>query len=295
MASPSENSPSNLETPLPITNGANNNELVPHTLNHRMVPENSSPTVSNFLSIKLDRTNYPLWLAQIQPLLKSRNLMGYVDGTLGCPPCFQTDAEGKLIDDVNPAYQQWISNDQMVLGWINNSLTPPVLATVAQSTTSFYTWSSLAKRFASQSQNRILQLRGELLRTMRGNMSISYFLDKINSIADNLALAGSPISDNDLVSIIMNNVGPLYENTVSSAQARDTPITYESLEALLLSAERRIKDQQQAALDVSSLTTAFHAAQISPRGGRGRGSGPPNYYTARNPTSNFGRGFPLIS
>nr|XP_011458578.1 PREDICTED: uncharacterized protein LOC101300777 isoform X2 [Fragaria vesca subsp. vesca] len=128
---------------------------------------------------------------------------------------------------------------------------------------------------------------------MRGNMSISDFLNKINSVVDNLALAGSPISDNDLVSIIMNNVGPLYENTVSSAQARDTPITYESLEALLLSAERRIKDQQQAALDVSSLTTAFHAAQISPRGGRGRGRGPPNYYTARNPTSNFGRGFPL--
>ncbi|KAL6221405.1 hypothetical protein ACLB2K_009156 [Fragaria x ananassa] len=41
---------------------------------------------------------------------------------------------------------------------------------------------------------------------MRGNMSISDFLDKINSIADNLALAGSPTSDNDLVSIIMNNV-----------------------------------------------------------------------------------------
>ncbi|KAL6211137.1 hypothetical protein ACLB2K_016365 [Fragaria x ananassa] len=73
------------ETPLTITNGANNNELVPH----RMIPENSSLAVSNFLSIKLDRTNYPLWLAQIQSLLKSQNLMSYVDGTLGCPPLFQ--------------------------------------------------------------------------------------------------------------------------------------------------------------------------------------------------------------
>ncbi|XP_062013808.1 uncharacterized protein LOC133730186 [Rosa rugosa] len=185
--------------------------------------------------------------------------MGYVDGTSRCPPCFKTDAAGQPTDEINPAYDLWMAQDQMVLGWINNSLTPAVLATVARSTTSFFTWSSLAKRFASQSQNRILQLRGDLLRTMRGNMSISDFLDKINSIADNLALAGSPMNDNDLVSIIMNNVGPLYETTVSSAQARDTPITYDSLEALLLSAERRLQDQQQAALDVSSMTTAFHS------------------------------------
>lgn len=116
------------------------------------------------------------------------------------------------------------------------------------------------------------------MRTMRGNMTIADFLDKINSISDNLALAGSPMSDSDLVSIIMNNVGPLYETTVSSAQARDTPITYDSLEALLLSAECRIQDQQQATLDIGSVATAFHATHISNKG-RGRG---------RNTMSPFG-------
>ncbi|XP_050104332.1 chorismate mutase 1, chloroplastic-like isoform X2 [Malus sylvestris] len=46
---------------------------------------NSIPTMNPFSSmttvvnIKLDRTNYPLWLAQILPILKSRDLMGYVD------------------------------------------------------------------------------------------------------------------------------------------------------------------------------------------------------------------------
>jgi hypothetical protein len=34
------------------------------------------PGHSGFMSIKLDRTNYPLWLAQIVPILKSKNLMG---------------------------------------------------------------------------------------------------------------------------------------------------------------------------------------------------------------------------
>ncbi|KAL6194920.1 hypothetical protein ACLB2K_035995 [Fragaria x ananassa] len=68
--------------------------------------------------------------------------MGYVDGTLPCPPCFKTNEAGQLTDEVNPAYRTWIAQDQMVLGWIHNSVTPAVLATVARSTNSFYTWST---------------------------------------------------------------------------------------------------------------------------------------------------------
>lgn len=48
------------------------------------------------------------------------------------------------------------------------------------------------------------------------------------------------MSDSNLVAIIMNNVGPLYETTVNFFQARDSPITYDTLEALLLSVECRL-------------------------------------------------------
>lgn len=70
-----------------------------------------------------------------------------------------------------------------------------------------------------------MQLCSELFRTVRGDLSI----------ADYLTLAGKPIADGYLVSIIMNNVGPTYEMTMSSAQACYKPITYYDLEALLLS------------------------------------------------------------
>lgn len=195
--------------------------------------------------------------------------MKYVDGSSECPDCFTKDDAGKLTNLVNPAYDAWIQDDQMILGWINGSLTPFVLSTVARSTSSRSTWVSLAKRYASPSQNRILQLRSELLRTTRGDLSISDFLDRINSIADNLALSGSPISDPDLVSIIMNTVGATYEMTVSSAQARDTPITYDDLEALLLSAERRLLTHNIPSLDTGA--TALFASR--PRGNFNRGRG----------------------
>ncbi|XP_040374738.1 uncharacterized protein LOC121052873 [Rosa chinensis] len=196
--------------------------------------------------------------------------MGIADGTEPCPPCFLSDKEGKLTETVNPCYENWMEKDQMVLGWINGSLTPTVLSTVARSTSSAATWDSLATRYASKSHNRILQLRSDLLCTVRGNLSISDFLDKINAIVDNLALVGDAVSDNDLVSIIMNNVGPLYETTVSSAQARDTPITYDSLEALLLNAERRYAEHSLPSLDLGGQASALHASRSR---GRGR-SGP---------------------
>ncbi|KAM2612952.1 hypothetical protein TB2_032854 [Malus domestica] len=82
------------------------------------LPNNSFHPFSTVVNIKLDRTNYPLWLAQILPILKSRDLMGYVDGTLVCPPKIVTGAT-----TLNPAYTTWVQQDQMILSWINGSLT----------------------------------------------------------------------------------------------------------------------------------------------------------------------------
>ncbi|CAL8139773.1 unnamed protein product [Prunus armeniaca] len=200
------------------------------------------PNVSNVLTIKLELNTYPLWLVQIVPRLCSRSLMMFVDGTSTCPLAFHSDVAGKPTDKVNLAYEDWIQQDQMVLSWINGSLSPDVLATVARSTSAHLTWLSLEKRYAFQNQNRLLQLRGDLPQTTQGVLSIADFLDKVNSLADNLALFGSSVSDSNLVAIIMNNMGPLYETTVSSAQVCDSHITYDTpLKTLILSAERRLQ------------------------------------------------------
>ncbi|KAA8548185.1 hypothetical protein F0562_004554 [Nyssa sinensis] len=222
------------------------------------------PSHAGFMSIKLDRTNYPLWLAQIVPILKSKNLMGFVTGTNPCPSEFKRNTDGTVTTEVDPRYDTWHQQDQMILSWINNSLSPTVLSTVARFTSSQATWSSLEKRYASQSKNRILQLRHDLLTVKGDGLSISDFVDKINQIANNLALAGKPVDDDDLVNIILNNVGPAYEVTVSSAQARDTSISYDDLVALLLNAEMRLKAQQTPSLEASPTAmgpSGFHRNQ----------------------------------
>ena len=65
------------------------------------------PSHSGFMSIKLDRTNYPLWLDQIVPILKNKSLMGFVDGTNQCPSKFKCDKDGKDTTEVDPSYITW--------------------------------------------------------------------------------------------------------------------------------------------------------------------------------------------
>ncbi|VVA35964.1 PREDICTED: NAC [Prunus dulcis] len=101
------------------------------------------------LNVKLDPTNYPIWLAQIVPLLRSRRLISFVDGTSICPSAFLLGPDGKPSNAINPAYEDWIQMDQLVLSWINGSLSHPVLATVASSISARATWLALAALFST--------------------------------------------------------------------------------------------------------------------------------------------------
>ncbi|KAB2603195.1 hypothetical protein D8674_004200 [Pyrus ussuriensis x Pyrus communis] len=135
------------------------------------------PNVSNFLTIKLDRTNYPLWQAQMLPFLRSRNLVSLVDGTSKCHPAFLKDANGNITD-----------TDATVISWINSSIHPTVLAILIGKISSHSAWTTLGNRYTSQSTGRLLQLRSELMNTHRGDSSISEFLDKSNCLVDTLFL-----------------------------------------------------------------------------------------------------------
>ena len=94
-----------------------------------------------------------------------------------------------------------------------------VLSTVARAKSFSESWISLEKRYASQSHNRIMQLQHDLFTAQGDSLSITEFVDKINHIDDNHALTEKPVYDDDIISIIMTNVGPTFEAIVSSSQA----------------------------------------------------------------------------
>jgi hypothetical protein len=117
----------------------------------------SLPNFPTSFSVKLDEGNYMVWLSVIVPIPKSHEVMGIVDGSNPCPPQFVTDAEGK--NAPNPAYSLWVRQDQLLLGWLNITLSESVLSIVFGLHTSNQVWSALKSRFASESRSRVSHLK----------------------------------------------------------------------------------------------------------------------------------------
>lgn len=116
-------------------------------------PSFNAPNLTPLVSIKLESSNYLLWVSQFLPILRSHDLMGMVDGTDPCPPKFHLDEEGKETTTINPDFAIWQKKDQYLLSWLNATLTENVLSSVYGLNTSQKVWNLLASWFASHSRS----------------------------------------------------------------------------------------------------------------------------------------------
>ncbi|RVW58434.1 Retrovirus-related Pol polyprotein from transposon RE1 [Vitis vinifera] len=147
--------------------------------------------------------------SQIVPVLKSHDLMGFVDGSEPCP---SKSLDGSL----NPAYILWNKKDQCVLSWINATLSDKVLASVYGITSAREVWSSLANKFASQSRTRVHHLKRKLQTLHQGSMKCTDFLEKAKLVSDELAAVGKPLEDDDLMSYIVSGLNPSFNPFITS-------------------------------------------------------------------------------
>ncbi|BFG24951.1 hypothetical protein CerSpe_112250 [Prunus speciosa] len=89
------------------------------------------PSIHHVISIRLERDNYPTWLAQIVPVLRSRRLLGFVDGTSQCPFLTMPDPKAKANESAspslipNPEYDDWVQKDQLVLSLSHQRFSSP--------------------------------------------------------------------------------------------------------------------------------------------------------------------------
>ncbi|KAG6749379.1 hypothetical protein POTOM_046424 [Populus tomentosa] len=83
------------------------------------------------ISIKLASNNYLLWKAQVLPVLRGYGLLGYVKDEVPCPESTIIGENGEL--QTNPAAAVWLRTDQLILGWMNSSLSDGPLSQVINS------------------------------------------------------------------------------------------------------------------------------------------------------------------
>ncbi|XP_071741161.1 uncharacterized protein [Rutidosis leptorrhynchoides] len=186
------------------------------------------------LPTKLTQSNFVVWRRQLFSTLIGFDILGYVDGTITSPP-------KTLENKPNPSYLQWYRQDQVILNAMLGSCSPQIQTHIASVSTSKEAWDRLSTLYANKSCNRIISLKQRLMENTSADKTISTYLQEMRGIADELALAGSTVDDDDLVLYILHSLGPEYKEICAAVRIRDTPITFDELHDKLIDSELQQK------------------------------------------------------
>jgi len=196
--------------------------------------KNDLPTI---VSVKLDRDNYPLWKSLVLPLIRGCKLDVYMLGTKACSDQFVTS--GETTRKANPDYDDWITRDQALLGWLINSMTTDIATQLLHCETSKEIWDEAQKLAGAHTKSRTIYLKSEFHNTRKGDMKMEQYLMKMKTLADKLKLAGSPISNFDLMIQILNGLDADY-NPVVVKLADMIDLSWVEFQSQLLAFESRI-------------------------------------------------------
>jgi histone deacetylase 1/2 len=143
-------------------------------------------------------------------------------------------------------------------------------------------WTAIMEMFSSQSKARVVQLRTQLNGTRKENKTASVYFNQIKTLADEMAAAGKPLEDDDIVSYVLAGLqDEAYNGFVAAITAlikADKFISLSDLYSQLVSYEARLEDQNP---------TGESSVNAATRGGRGggyrggRGGGRNNYSDQR--------------
>jgi hypothetical protein len=108
------------------------------------------------------------WMALMFPPPRCALAFGLLDGSDAAPTkTLELDDAGEKLTVPNPCYATWVARDQFVQGWLNNSLSPDILAHVLDKTSTAETWITISAMFASASKAKVSHLPTALNNTKK--------------------------------------------------------------------------------------------------------------------------------
>jgi hypothetical protein len=197
-------------------------------------------------------------------------LYGYLDGSIEAPEKEMTvkDKDGVETKIPNPDYGRWVAQDQSVLGFLVRNMSREVLTQMVGLRTSAAVWKAVTEMFASQSQARVVQLRTRLNQCRKENKTGQVYLDEIKGLSDEMAAAGKPLDNLDVISHILSGLDEEYDGFVAAIIAlikAEKNVSLSDIYSQFMSYEARMESRKliDGSLSVNTAT----------RGGRGGGRG----------------------
>jgi hypothetical protein len=162
----------------------------------------------------------------------------------------------------------WRVCDQHVLTYLVTSLSREVLASVASNATAATMWAAISWSFASQLRSCILHLRNQLVATRNGDMSIASYFSTVRGYIEEMAAAGKPFDDDDVISYILNSLDADYNSLIEQVNGMTEMISPETLYSRLLDTKAQVASQKMQREQYHMVANA--AARGGSGGGRNR-------------------------
>lgn len=250
--------PSTMSTSADTGSNTISTPVTPPTSSTTPAPSLVISNIANLVPVKLDGTNYRVWKSLLEPILRGHRLLSFIDGSAAAPSASSLE------------YATWYEKDQMILSWINATLSLSALPYIVGASSAKEAWDALTRRFGTSSPSHVITLRRKLHTIKKGTLSMQEYLDQFKVLIDGLGAAGSKVSNDELFFAVLDGL-PSTFNVVSGIiryRALTPTFTFEEAASLLLDEELTLS-QQQPAVDISALLS-----QRQPHGrGRGRSRG----------------------
>jgi len=196
-------------------------------------------SISTSVNVKLDDSNYPNWKFQLQLLLESNGIMGYVDGLLPYPPQHDSNYDESSITSSFPTdeYIVWKMHDRAIMQLITAILSPIDMSCAIGSISSKDLWTKLKEQFSTVSRTSIFQMKSNLQTIKKGLDSISQYLHRIKEARVYLSTAEVFFADEDIVILALNGLPAEYNTFKCVIRGRESVISLKDFRSQLLAEE----------------------------------------------------------
>jgi len=187
---------------------------------------------------KLDSENYLLWCQQVEPVIKAHKLHHFLVNP-SIPLKFKTVADSDA-NRISPEYEAWEQQDQLLLAWLQSTISRDMLRRVIGCKHSWQLWDRIHAYFQTHVNAKLCHLRSELRHTKLEG-SVSEFLLKIQSLVGSIHAIGESVSYREHLDVILEGLPRDYESTISLISGKFGTVSIEEVESLLLGHEARLE------------------------------------------------------
>nr|XP_051206009.1 uncharacterized protein LOC127320990 [Lolium perenne] len=256
-------------------------------------------------AVRLEVGNFNLWKGILLPNLAGAGLHRHLDATVTAPAKTITTGDGdKATTVANPEYERWWIQDQRVIGLLLSSMEPDIANQLIGRVTAASVWKSVHDLYGAQSRANVRHIRRQLVSTRKEDLSAAAYMQKMKALADAMAVAGVPITDDELIDYIVIRLGSTYNAVTAPLTLGNSTeaISYATFYSNVLSFESLQAQQAHAEGWTSSVNTAMRpnpafqggGSSTRPFGndgqqGQPRGGGSRNGGYGRNDSGGYGR------